>query len=161
MDTLAQMQPSTAWAAVVAIALIMGGVIAVVALLMPVLRKIRRFEVGKVRGETGKPEEVVRVRRTSLEDEELDRISDRSVAKIAPVLADTIRAVVAELGHDCIQRPILGAVASTIEPVCTTLDALAARAIDQGANGLIKSGRERMGEALDGFRKVQAERLVG
>jgi hypothetical protein len=140
MDNIMNLQPGTAWALVVGIGLICS---AAVVLFAMIPRRHRTISAKNLKiGDDGE----VRIKRASITDDE--------VLRIARVIRD-------ELGHDCIQRPLVRAVAGMVEPLSQATVALGERAMIDGANGLIKDGVERIKDGLESFRAVQAERLVG
>lgn len=145
MDWLTKVQPGTAWAVVGLSIVVIAGLVLIVYLLKDKKIKSPLFQLG----DDGKP----------MKDEAGNLLLAKTAMNDAD--AEKIAAIIKrEISHDCIQRPLLGAVASMAEPLCQTVSSLADRAIASGANGLIKSGKERIDRELTNFREIQAERMV-
>lgn len=139
MGGLEHLQPGTAWALMAAVAVVIIGAVVIVAL-MPA--KNRRIPIGNLKADA---DGQVRIKKASLADEEIVRIAKQ---------------IAAEMGHTCIQRPLLVSIAGLAEPLSKTAIALADEAIERGKNGLIKEGRQGIVEGLAAYREYRDEQVV-
>ena len=97
----------------------------------------RRLHIGNVSLEK---DGSVKVKKSSLTDEEIDRIAIR---------------ITKEVEHTCSRGPLLRAIAGTVEPIAKTVMAMAENSIANGENGRIKQGLAETVSAYELYREVR------
>lgn len=117
--------------------------VALVLVVLLITRRYSKIKAGNV--EIGEDGEVL-VKKASLMDDEIDRISKR----LAERLDD----------HKCQYRDIIAAGAAMFEPLAENTIALDDWAIEQGKNGQIRTGRAKLAEKLAKFEATRDGRVI-
>jgi hypothetical protein len=143
MEWLSTMQSGTAWALVVAVFVVCAMAYGVAYLLVKYFKGFKRLHVGNINLEK---DGSVRVKHSSLADEEIDRIAERIAAKVT---------------HDCGQRDVIRQLVAGHGKIIDSSLVCLRFAKAQGANGEVARAIDGLSEHREEFNSVLQAQAVG